>query len=293
MAPIHLNFIDPNDTDKEKRIVELLQDLINGNTSPKSCAEKIDDIIVTDSASSSALDWQKYLWDCIGKAAILVQTDHPGQDHLVAFLQELQQLPRHNVQYHVGEEVFTKELWHLKAQNRYDGFEQWMWELDQGKFVGGRQVEQSGEAAHSYQNFSAFSARLLSNGVIEATRLSALVPPSPFATKSPNRSTAGHYEPYAGAAAQWILHAGAALFEMCEKETLVEIGAYKWTPTVWKNWKQKFEAVGTTETLSRECRELAAKVVEHMSKIERDGITTEIVSTFGFMIVKEEDDEED
>nr|POE94698.1 hypothetical protein CFP56_16935 [Quercus suber] len=278
MASIHLNISYPDDTEEEKVIVEQLQSLVDSDTSPRSCAEKIDHVIVADCAGSSILGWQHHLWNCIGKAAMDVPANHPGQDNLVTFLLELQRLPRHRITYHVGEEVFEKEMWSLTPANRYDGFEQWMWDLNQGIPVGAPQADRSDDPAPSYQNFSAFLARLLSGGVVEATRLSALVRPSLFGDKSPSGSSAARYEPYVCAAAQWILHAGRALFEMCEKETVVEIGPYKWTPAVWKMWKVKFVTVLEMEQFGEKCHELVARVVERMSEIEQEGVTTDVVS---------------
>ncbi|THU93292.1 hypothetical protein K435DRAFT_861603 [Dendrothele bispora CBS 962.96] len=84
----------------------------------------------------------------------------------------------------------------------------------------------------AYLNFSAFLACLLAHGIAEVTRLSALIRPSPFGARGPSymikqfdSATALHqYEGYASAAAQWILYAGNALYEMwlqCHLNTIL------------------------------------------------------------------------
>ncbi|UNI19641.1 hypothetical protein JDV02_005816 [Purpureocillium takamizusanense] len=298
VSSISLGLSDPDDCKSEVDIANTLQDLVNGATDSASGARDIDKVVVdecrqTDNPRPSG--WQRYLWDCLGKAAMAVPADHPGQDRLVELLRELQRLPRHEVPEKVGDELFHKELWVLAPENKYDGFEQQLWELDQGTFTATQQVERSEAIAASYVNFSAFLARLLAGAVVEATRLSALIRPSPFATVNPLTSAAyadaseaaRHYEPWASAAAQWILRAADALHEMCEGETLIEIGRQKWTPALWDGWKSRFAAVAKTEQFGGRARELASAALERMAEAESKGVTTNVGDKFGFMSLKE------
>jgi len=316
-SPISLALSNPDDDKSLVLIANTLRDFVNGIVAAAAAAQDIDKVIVDECQADDPQPsgWQKYLWNCIGKAAMEIPADHPGQDRLVRLLQELQRLPRHEVPEKVGDEIFQKELWVLTPENKYDGLEQWLWELDQGKgpcciptasmheltrgpkgsFTGTQQVESSEAAATSYVNFSAFLARLLHSEVVEATRLCALIRPSPFATGNPLTSTAypdaseaaQHYEPWAVAAGQWILHAAEVLYEMGEKETLTEIGRQKWTPALWNGWKSRFAAVANAEEFSSKAREVASKALEKMAEVEREGVTTNVVDTFGFISLKE------
>lgn len=134
-SSIVLDLSDPGDSQSEVRIADTIQDLVNGLKDATTAAQDIDDVVVSESQTEvpKPSGWQKYLWDCLGKAAMAVPFDHDGQDRLVALLQELQRLPRHKVPQKIGDEIIQKELWVLTQKNRYDGLEQWLWELDQGE----------------------------------------------------------------------------------------------------------------------------------------------------------------
>ncbi|KID86974.1 hypothetical protein MAJ_11146, partial [Metarhizium majus ARSEF 297] len=119
---------------------------------------------------------------------MVVPHDHGSQDLLVALLQELQHLPRHTVPHKVGDQVVPKELWLLTPDNKYDGLEQWLWEIDYGErglpppsrsrfhsytssqgFTGSQRqvkhVESVKETASLFVNFSSFLARLFARGL--------------------------------------------------------------------------------------------------------------------------------
>jgi hypothetical protein len=124
---------------------------------------------------------------------------------------------------------------------------------------------------------------------VETTRLSELVRPSIFASKGPSTSNADDYKEAAHGAAQWIKYAGEPLFEMCEKETLITIPGPKWTPTVWSNWKVKFQEVAKADYLGTECCELANQALERMTQVEQRGVTTNICDVFGFTSIKDDE----
>lgn len=129
-----LNLSDPDDSQSEVLVANTIKDLVNGSKDAATAARAIDQVIVSESHGSlKPSGWQKYLWDCLGKAAMAVPFDHDGQGCLVALLQELQHLPRHEVPQKIEGEILQKQLWVLTRENKYDGLEQWLWELDQGE----------------------------------------------------------------------------------------------------------------------------------------------------------------
>jgi hypothetical protein len=103
-------------------------------------------------------------------------------------------------------------------------------------------------------------------------------------------STAPQYEDALCDAAQWIFYAGDALYEMCQKETLIEIPGPKWTPAVWDAWKAKFDQIGQADYINEEARIAAQRALKRMGEIEERGMTTNICETFGFSSIKDDDE---
>ncbi|THU77461.1 hypothetical protein K435DRAFT_846183 [Dendrothele bispora CBS 962.96] len=318
MHHITLNISDSTDSLAEKNIASTLQDLVNGTITPDFAAHAIDSVIISECQEAyksytnstqehlangtieepSPSGWSKYLWDCMGRSAMVVPADHPGQVLLVQMLQQLQCMPPHTAPELYGDKIIAKTLWVLTARNGYDGLEQWMWELDQGHFNG---HGLKSEHTVAYLNFSAFLACLLAHGIAEVTRLSALIRPSPFGARGPSymikqfdSATALHqYEGYASAAAQWILYAGNALYEMCQKDVLIEIGKQRWTMNVWESWKTKFDAISKDARFTPQIQELARKTTGMMGKIETEDMKGNIVEQFGFMSLKDNQESEE
>lgn len=87
------------------------------------------------------------------------------------------------------------------------------------------------------------------------------------------------YDPHACAAAQWLLYAGAELFEMCEMR------AFGFSKSSWEVWRVKFTAIEASGTLSDHCRQTAGKVLQRMKQIEEAGIATNVVHEYnlGYM----------
>jgi hypothetical protein len=311
MATVNLPLVAVDNHPDEKLVNETLEALVNKKTSPKDAAQKIDSIIIGDlkraATDSRPLGWEHYLWDSIGRSAMVIPAEHPGQEYLVTFLQDIQQLPKTTIPYRENEKGHEKVFWSLNAANGYSGLAQWLWELKEGeeRLSSGillqalTHCKQGGFARHerpnedsSYlrQNFAAFLAKLLAAGMVEATRLSGLIRPSLFATTGPSSSNAHQYEEALLDAAQWIFYAGDALYEMCEKETLIEIPGPKWTPAVWASWKAKFDQAGQAEFLGEEGRRVAQKALKHIGETEKRGVTTNICETFGFTSIKDDDE---
>ncbi|POR34425.1 Uncharacterized protein TPAR_05393 [Tolypocladium paradoxum] len=324
MAPhINLGLFDPSDPASDKEVAAALEDLVNGTLEPFGAAKTIDEVIRADVQEAytsytsqphptpeqledgivrkpSPAGWQRFLWLSLGEVALRVPADHPGQQSVVAFLQELPRLPRHKVPEVIGDtkEVREKELW--AQDTAYDGFEQWMYEVNEGNFMARQTPSGDPDAAVKYLNFSALMARLLAGGVIDTSRLSALRSPSPFAVGKPLISpvhpdpadAARHYEPWLSAAAQWILHAGEALFELCEKKAFRELGSQVWTRTQWDGWKLKFEAASKEDRLSTQARQLASKALTQMAEVEKQGVKESVFEALGFMSMDYGDDDE-
>ncbi|KAI1852747.1 hypothetical protein JX266_002288 [Neoarthrinium moseri] len=314
MSSIDLGLLGPDDDENEKTLAITLQDLVNNKTDAVSAAKVVDLIVTDDCQKALAIynsaseeqktndsvrgpapqGWQQYLYDCLASAAMKVPASHPGQDRLVDFMKELGRLPRHNVPalYYDPQRIVEKEIWVLTRENNYDGFGQWMWERHEGTFAGWRQVETDSNAAAAYVNFSAFLARLLSSGTASLLGLSALV--SPFASRSITAAASRdpqRYEPYIAAAAQWILHAGDALYEMSEMKVLAMV---RWKRERWDSIKAKFDAVAGDERFSTAAREWATKAVLSMENIEEQGAggKKDVVASYRFPQLDEDEEEE-
>ncbi|KAI0478186.1 hypothetical protein F4859DRAFT_478927 [Xylaria cf. heliscus] len=304
-----LGLSHPNNTGTEKGVATAIQAMVNSSLEPIAAAQTIDQIVVKDCHDMYALynsspdtttapgpepvGWMKYVWDCLGRAAMKIPADSPAQDRLVSLIRELQGLPRRPVPWLAAGSLKERELWNLVPATQYEGLPQWMWELNEGNFATSK-LDSDPKLATEYINFSAFLARALGGGVGEVTRLSALIRPSPFATSKASQSQLSpQYEPYAAAAAQWILHAGDVLFEMCQKRVMVDLGSQRWTPSRWDSWKANFEIIKDDSRFGSHARQLAARAQERMARIEEQGInaTESVIQKFGF-IVPEDDDTE-
>jgi hypothetical protein len=117
-------------------VYEALESLVNGEISPTDAARKVDSIIITDLAradsESHALGWEQHLWDTIGRSAMVIPAEHPGQEKLIEFLQDIQKLPRTTMSYSVAGVQHEKVFWSLTASNHYANLAQWLWELNEG-----------------------------------------------------------------------------------------------------------------------------------------------------------------
>ncbi|KAI0378211.1 hypothetical protein F5Y04DRAFT_291450 [Hypomontagnella monticulosa] len=309
---IPLNLLDADDTDSEKKVATAIQNLVDGSLDPTAAAKLIHQTIIDDcrdaqasltSASSTAPEqsekgpqpdgWMKFVWDCLGKAAMKVPADHEAQDKLIALVQELQQLPKTRIPWVAVGGATETTLWELTKENGYAGLAQWLWELNEGTFT--QYMKGNSSAATAYLNFSAFLSRLFASGTADTIRLSALLRPSPFATGALSSMVrdADQYQPYVSAGAQWILHAGNTLYELCEDHILIEVGKQRFTKTLWLSWKVKFEALGEEDEFSTEVRDIARRAVAAMDQIEGAGVdpTKSVVEKFGYIRPLEVDDE--
>ncbi|KAH8595874.1 hypothetical protein B0O99DRAFT_621656 [Bisporella sp. PMI_857] len=323
MSLIELNIAQAGDDESSKQIKTTFHNLVNGIVDSATAAQEIDKIIVNDCREAyisytsvpkptaeqietrsirtpDPAGWLQLLWNSFGKAAMVIPYNHVGQDRLVSLLQELQRIPLHKVPWFVSDKVIEKELYDLTHANGYDYFQQWLWELDQGHFIGHQTVETDPEAAVAYLNFSAFLGRLLAGGITAGLSLSALIrrPESPFcmqkiawtAKSADSAEQAKRYQPYASAAAQWILYAGDALYELCDKD-ISGLGV-KWSRTLWDSWKAKFNEVAEDKRFSDATRDLVRQAIECMVQLEQGNGATGIVQKFGLTSWREDENED-
>ncbi|KID88975.1 hypothetical protein MGU_04318 [Metarhizium guizhouense ARSEF 977] len=241
---------------------------MNRRQDAAATAWEINEMIITEHREDpeKPSGGQRYLYDLFGKVAMVVPHDHGSQDLLVALLQELQRLPRHTVPHKVGDQVVPKELWVLTPDNKYDGLEQWLWEIDYGFTGSQRQVKH-------VEN-------------VKETASFTLVRPSVFATRDPETCPPEDYQPWVSAAAQWIIYAGDALYELYKKEITTEIGRQKWSLSLWDEWKARFE-VATSEKFDYKTRTFAWAALGEMGEAESSGVTTNVAASFGLTSTEE------
>lgn len=131
-----------------------------------------------------------------------------------------------------------------------------------------------------FANYSAFMAGLLKAVAVDATRLSVLTH-AIFLRTDPRKPKVepAVYEAWLAAGAQWLLVAGAELFEMCSRQVHPPGRSVAWTNAHWDNWRLKFEIAAQRQMeYGNETRGLAARVMHEMIAIERAGVTTNVVA---------------
>ena len=156
MSLIELKIVQAEDNEPIKQIKTTFHNLVNGIVDPATAAQTIDQIIINDCQEAyisytsgpkptteqtengsirtpDPAGWLQLLWDSFGKAAMVIPYNHAGQHRLVSLLQELQRMPLHKAPWFVSGKIIEKELYDLTPTNGYDYFQQWLWELDQGK----------------------------------------------------------------------------------------------------------------------------------------------------------------
>ncbi|KAK7961706.1 uncharacterized protein PG986_002531 [Apiospora aurea] len=289
-TPLNPCPIGPDDDEIDRQLKTALQDLVNGGVESTTAAKIVDNLIVSDcqrayEAHSASLrsnnkpkengeytetfskppGWAGYLWRAIGKAAIAVPHNHRGQDHLVSFLQELPHLPPRTFQYISGSgDLVDYTFW--EDDRRNDQFCQNMRLLDT-----------------EYVNFSAFLARVFARGVVDTTRFCALVTKEFLGLYWPYNKQAYRSEPYVLAAAQWMTHAGAAMWEMCEKKAYAAKG---FNPKWWGWWQARFAQVAEDDSgFSEQAREASAEALKQMAVLKEDGCAgLSVIEAFGLNV---------
>ena len=68
------------------------------------------------------------------------------------------------------------------------------------------------------------------------------------------------------------MQGGPALYEMCVKDVVFEIGRKKWTLALWESWKTKFEVVAKDARYVYPAPGMAQQALEKMAAIEKEGI---------------------
>lgn len=106
----------------------------------------------------------------------------------------------------------------------------------------------------------------------------------PFARRSLVSVTSEDPAKYAyrvAAAAQWILHAGEGIREMCVKNVMA---GKRWTPGLWDGLKLKFDAVARDGRFTEEGCWWAAQARDRMEELEKDELVSKVgvVEVFNF-----------
>ncbi|KAK8133212.1 hypothetical protein PG999_001385 [Apiospora kogelbergensis] len=297
-APLSLGLVDPIDDETDRQLKAALQDLINGRAEAAAIARTIDALIVSDCekefkahqefadnnqpkggeenavsarAFTNPLGWVAYLWRTVGQAAIAIPHNHNGQDRLIGLLQELRRLPPRTVHYISGD---VKEHTFWEKDKEGEQFCQSLRLLDHAK----------------YANLSAFQARVFAHGLVDTTRFCALITDEFLGLHWPYNKRPEKSEPYVLAAGQWMTHAGAALWEMCEKKAYAVKGFnMKW----WARWQARFEQVAADGSgFSGQAREAATEALKLMA-VSKEGGSAGIlvIEAFG-LLVKDWEDED-
>ena len=143
-----------------------------------------------------------------------------------------------------------------------------------GQIIG---IHSKGAAA--YLNFSAFLARLLAVGIGAGVDLCALTqrPESRFCTQriawtakyADSAAQVRRYQPYASAAALWLIYAGDALFDYCDRS--VHAFGPSWKRPLWESWKEKFGEVVEDTRFTEFTRNLVRQALERMDQLEQRG----------------------
>lgn len=97
----------------------------------------------------------------------------------------------------------------------------------------------------------------------------------------------GEYAYHVAAASQWILHAGEAVRELCQKRAMA---GKRWSPDLWNNLKTKFNDVARDSRFTADGCAWAARARDHMAELEQQDFSGKqgIVEVFHFQTLEED-----
>ncbi|KAK6829784.1 hypothetical protein PG987_010368 [Apiospora arundinis] len=306
-TPLDLGLADPSDDETDRQLKGALQELVDGEAEAAAIAKRISTLVVSDCERdyeahraslsnsppkddennnktackpfSSPVGWIAYLWRTIGQAAIAIPHSHSGQDRLVSLLQELWRLPPQTIHYISGDDV--EEEYTFWESDENDQFCQNMRLLDS---------DANPTNPAKYVNFSAFLARVFARGLVDTTRFCALITGEFLGLRWPYNKRPEKGEPHVLAAAQWVAHAGPALWEMCEKKAYAAKG---FNPTWWARWRDRFGQVAADDSgFGGQARGAAAEALRQMATFEEgEGslVGLSVVEAFGLNVKDWED----
>ncbi|KAF2152211.1 hypothetical protein K461DRAFT_278437 [Myriangium duriaei CBS 260.36] len=311
--PVKLDLISSRDSRAAKALADVVQRVVDGTQQPNSAAQLISEIVIDDCEVHlsrtgyhrrdpnlcetyevcNSTGMQDLLWDYLGRAAMLMPSTHSGQTNLISLVVALKNLPRRKVAARLSDDkLYEVELWTLNKKNGYAGFAHWLLKLEQ-VYLHENDLTWKDDASTKFINIATLLAGLAGVGVVDTTRLCTMARLD-FRTINPSDRTQNTNlcETLILAAAQWIRHAGPALFEMCEKKALADASSTTWTKASWAAWKQKFNAVLLSKArfYPRVC-EAAAESVSIMEKVEQEGVTTNVVETLQLLTMFDDDEE--
>lgn len=142
----------------------------------------------------------------------------------------------------------------------------------------------------AYVNLSAFLARVFAAGVMDTTRFCALTTNEFLGLHWPYNKEADKSEPFILAGAQWITHAGGAMWEVCDKKAYA---AKSFNTRWWARWEARFGQVNTSNSeFSQQARDAAAEALQRMG-MAKEGPPAElsVIASFGLMVKDWEDEE--
>lgn len=143
----------------------------------------------------------------------------------------------------------------------------------------------------AYLNFTAFMARVFAAGVMDTTRFSALHSDQFLGLHWPYNKQADQSEPYVRAAAEWMMHAAAAMWEVCDRKAYA---ARAFNAKWWARWEARFQRVAEGDSgFSPTAREAAVGALKQM-EAAKEGRLVEpsVIESLGLMVKDWDDDDE-
>ena len=303
------------DEDCKLQLIEIFQKVANSEQEPQSAATEFMGIITDrckadlvrflDSSTPREVDetgdtigpdpemWQRFTYYCFVDAAKVVPADDSAQDRLIELLVQLQKLPQTPLKgvHWDGNSFYEKRLWVLNRANHNLPFEQMLAFCNPGEYS----MEDKPENHVPYVNYSAFLARLMGSGAMNSAALSALIASSFWNHPMNKKMDLKEYEACVMAAAQWIYYAGAALYEICDAGALLDVSSHRWKKDDWTSFKDKFAKISIADRFSANVQKTAARAVDTMVSIEKQGVTSNFIELYGYLIPLplEDTDEED
>lgn len=140
----------------------------------------------------------------------------------------------------------------------------------------------------AYLNFAAFLARVFAAGVMDTTRFSELGTNQFLGLSWPYNKQADKSEPYVRAAAEWMVHAAAAMWEVCDKEAYAGKAFNRgW----WARWEARFARVTAGDSgFGLEARGAAERALQQMDKAREGRLAGHSVVEALGLVVKDGED---
>lgn len=132
---------------------------------------------------------------------------------------------------------------------------------------------------------------MFAGGVLDTTAFSALGSPQFLGLHWPYNTQAEPSEPYVRAAAAWMAHAAAAMWEVCDRRAYA---GRAFNAGWWARWEARFERVAAAADagFSPKARDAAAGALQHMERAKDGRLAGPlVVEALGLAVKDGEDDE--